>query len=150
MEELLLNIQERLKHEIPELEYIGKDMGQLSDGNTEMVFPCALLDLKNIGYTQEGNGTRMADIRLAVTVAHSQDPSTGKGYNAIGLIEDTDTALHLFAVGDFTPLFCTEIKKMTASGGRECYEMTYRTFLEIGHDTGWTKKHIQNVKLDIK
>lgn len=150
MEELLLNIQERLGYEIPELEYIGKDRGQLSDGNADIEFPCALLDLKNIDYTQEGNGTRMADIRLTVTVAHSQDPSTEEEYNVIGLIEDTDTALHLFSVGDFTPLFCTEIKKIAASGGRECYEMTYRTFLEIGHDTGWTKNHIQNVKLDIK
>lgn len=134
---------------IPELEYIDKDRGQLSDDGADIAYPCALLDVKEVAYTQEGKGTRMADIQLAVTVAHSQDPSAEETYNVIGLIEDTDNALHLFCVGDFTPLFCTGVKKMSANGGKECYEMTYRTFAEIGHDTGMTGMVVRDVDIDI-
>ena len=63
---ILSDIQERLVSALPELEYVDKDRGQLSDGNTEIKFPCALLDVKNIDFSLEGKGIRMADIQLVV------------------------------------------------------------------------------------
>lgn len=70
IKEILLNVQERLGTAVPGLEYIDKDWGQLSYEKPAVKYPCALLDVKNINYSQEGRGRQMADTQLTVTVAN--------------------------------------------------------------------------------
>lgn len=150
---ILSDIQERLVSALPELEYVDKDRGQLSDGNTEIKFPCALLDVKNIDFSLEGKGIRMADIQLVVTIAYRHDSSTDTAdntYKAIELLEHADKALHLFTAKEFTPLFCSGVKKTETHEDKECYEMTYRTFIEIAHDTGDSSIIVDDIELEVK
>ena len=66
---ILLSVQTQLGARVPELAYIDKDWGQLSYEVPSVKWPCALLDVENVNYTQEGGGRQMADTQLTITVA---------------------------------------------------------------------------------
>ena len=52
MKQIFLSIQNRLA-EIEELSYIDKDWGQLQYEQPPVQWPCALIDVANIDYTQQ-------------------------------------------------------------------------------------------------
>lgn len=157
IKEILLNVQERLGTAVPGLEYIDKDWGQLSYEKPAVKYPCALLDVKNINYSQEGRGRQMADTQLTVTVANLRlaaasllAPRKEEAYQVIDLLERIHAALHLFSTGGFAPLFRSNLKKVVADSSHECYEMTYQTAFEVGYDTGERPGAITSVRLELK
>ena len=144
IKEILSNIQERLRTAVPELAYIDKDRGQLVYGSSAVQYPCALLDVGNIDYTLQGRGVRTADTQVLVTVADlpqtttsSQASEKEEAFRIMDLTERIHTALHLFTAGDYSPLCCTNLKKVC------------RTAFEIGYDTGETTMPMAEVKLEI-
>lgn len=53
MKNIFLDIQNKLSN-ITELKYIDKNWGQLLYEQPPVKFPCALLDIANVNYTQLG------------------------------------------------------------------------------------------------
>ena len=157
IKEILLSVQERLGSTVPELQYIDKDWGQLSCEKPAVKYPCALLDVRNINYSQEGRGRQMADTQLTVTVANLRlaaasllAPRKEEAYLVIDLLERIHAALHLFTAGGYAPLFRTNLKKVVADSSHECYEMTYQTSFEVGYDTSEKSRAVTGVRLQLK
>ncbi len=152
IEELLYSMQKRLETEVPELRYIDKERGQLSEGSAEIEFPCVLLDIGEVTCTHEGGGVRMDNIGIVVTVAclrGSSGEDDGDPYTAVGWLERVDSALHGFTAGGFSPLSCTGIKKTVPGGGVECYELTCGTSRETGRRAGECVT-VRNVEIEIR
>lgn len=154
---ILLNVQTQLGESVPELAYIDKDWGQLSYEVPSVQWPCALLDVENVNYTQEGGGRQMADTQLTITVADMRitpasltAPRREEAYRIIELLGKIHRSLHYFSAGDYAPLFRTNLKKVVANSSYECYRLTYQTAFEIGFDTGAMTSHIQGVQLNLK
>lgn len=155
IKDILLSVQERLGSSVPELGYIDKDWGQLSYEKPAVKWPCALLDIENINYTQEGNGVQMADTQITVTVANLRltassllAPNKEEAYRIIELLDRIHAALHLFTAGSYAPLFRTNLKKVVADSTHECYKMIYQTAFEEDFDTGETSAPVERIKLN--
>lgn len=153
---ILLDVQNHLGKAVPELAYVDKDWGQLSLEKPAVKFPCALLDLKDISFTQTGNGGQVADTQITVTVANLRlasssltAPKKEDAYRIIALLAKIHTALHTFSAGDYAPLFRTRLRKIVADSSRECYELTYQTAYMVGFDTGRATAKVTGVKIDL-
>lgn len=68
MKTVFKNFIERLA-EVPELRFVGEDWGQLYIDHPPVSFPCALIDLGEINYIQQGRNVQQAEAILNVTVA---------------------------------------------------------------------------------
>lgn len=157
IQKILLDVQNRLGQQVPDLAYVDKDWGQLKAELPAVKFPCALLDLNDIDFTQTGNGGQVADAKITVTVAHLRltssslaAPKKEDAYRVVGLLAQIHEALHTFTAGDYAPLFRTRLRKVLADSTRECYELTYQTAYVVGHDTGGSTTRISSVKLDLR
>lgn len=157
MTTILLDIQRQLGATIPELAYIDKDWGQLAYDKPAVKFPCALLDVKEITYTQMGKGCQMADTQITVTVASMRlaassllAPRQEDAYHVIELLGRIHAALHQFTTGSYSPLFRTNLRKILADSSKECYEIIYQTAYQVGFDTEETSSRISGVEIDIR
>lgn len=154
---ILSSVQVQLGERVPELVYIDKDWGQLAYEIPSVKWPCALLDVENVDYMQEGSGRQMADTRITITVADMRltpasltAPDRMDAYKTIELLGKIHRALHNFSTVDYAPLFRSNLKKVIVNSSYECYRLTYQTAFEVGFDTGTTSGRIQRVKLDLK
>lgn len=156
IQQILLDVQNRLGQQVPDLAYVDKDWGQLKAELPAVKFPCALLDLNDIGFSQTGNGGQVADAKITVTVAHLRltssslaAPKKEEAYRVIGLLAQIHETLHTFTAGDYAPLTRTRLRKVLADSSRECYELTYQTAYMVGHDTGGSTTRITGVRLEL-
>lgn len=156
IQQILLDVQARLGQQVPDLAYVDKDWGQLKAELPAVKFPCALLDLNDIGFSQTGSGGQVADAKITVTVAHLRltssslaAPKKEEAYRVIGLLAQIHEALHIFTAGDYAPLTRTRLRKVLADSSRECYEVTYQTAYMVGHDTGGSTTRIEKVRLEL-
>lgn len=154
---ILLSIQEQLGECVPELAYVDKDWGQLSYEQPSVNFPCALLDIENINYSQQGNGGQIADAQITVTVANLRlvsssllAPKKEVAYEVIDLLDRVHNALQLFSNGEYAPLFRTNLKKVVADSSKECYKMTYQTAFSVSHDKGGDTAPAPGIRIDFK
>lgn len=154
---ILLSVQTQLGEHVPELAYIDKDWGQLSYEVPSVKWPCALLDVENVNYTQEGGGRQMADTQLTITVADMRltpasqaAPKREDAYRIIELLGKIHRSLHHFSAGDYAPLFRTNLKKIVVNSSYECYRLTYQTAFEVGFNTGATSGRVERVRLELK
>lgn len=155
---ILSDVRTQLEENVSELAYIDKDRGQLPSEATSAAWPCALLDVENVDYTQEGDGRQMADARIIVTVADKRLSSASQAaseqeedaFRIFGLLEEVHRALHCFSTGGYAPLCRTNLKKTAADDSYECYKLTYRTAFEVGFDTGATSSRIQGIRLNLE
>lgn len=157
IKEIILDIQERLGERVPELGYVDKDWGQLSHEVPAVQFPCALIDVVNVNYTQQGKGYQLADAQITITVANLRivssslkAPRKEDAYRVIELLEQIHEALQLFSGGDYAPLFRINLKKEVADSSKECYKMTYQTAFTVKRDTGISTTPAPEVKVDIR
>ena len=58
---ILLAVQQRLAERVPELAYIDKNWGQLDYEAPPVKWPCALLDIDEVPFSQIGGGGQIAD-----------------------------------------------------------------------------------------
>lgn len=154
---ILLDVQDHLGKTVPELACVDKNWGQLALENPAVQFPCALLDIKDIVFSQTGNGGQVADTQITVTVANHRltssplpPPEREEAYQTLGLLAKIHAALHTFSAGDYAPLFRTKLSKVVADSSRECYELTYQTAYAVGFERGGGTAHVAGVKIDLQ
>ncbi len=68
MDTILLNVIERLER-IEELRYVEEDWGQLNFEQPPVAWPCALVDLGECKYTQNGRRSQTAEAILNISIA---------------------------------------------------------------------------------
>lgn len=155
IQQILLDVQNRLGEQVPDLACVDMDWGQLKVEMPAVKFPCALLDLSDIEFSQTGHGGQVADVKITVTVAHLRPTSSSltapqeeEPCRIFGLLTQIHEALHTFTAGDYAPLSRTRLRKVLADSSRECYEVTYQTAYMVGHDTGDSTTRIEQIRLE--
>jgi len=133
MKEVFLSIQEKLA-EIAELKHIDKNWGQLLHEQPPVKFPCALLDVANVEYSQLGLLAQFATANVEITIANLQlTRSSGKAprkedaYSVLDIIEKIHCHIHGYSNGDFHPLIRINLQKLDATFAYEIYKVTYKT-----------------------
>lgn len=133
--EIMTSIQARLKAQVPALRYIDKDWGQLDTELPAVNWPCCLIDIEGVEYG-DGRAVQTADATVLLTIANMRtSPSSAdapaaavaEAYSTIDLVEAIDAKLHLFTDGDFAPLVRRSFRRIAATTGYECYQVTYVT-----------------------
>ena len=119
MKEIFLQIQQRLSDFISVLKYIDKDWGQLVYDNAPIKYPCALIDIEDVQYTQLSRGWQKAVANITITVANvnlmpssSMAPGKQDSYETLDLLDDIHQALQLFSGETFQPLQRTKLTKL--------------------------------------
>lgn len=88
MEVILSKIQERLSAEVKELKYIDEDWGQMDVMQPPVKYPCAIIDIPEGNYTNNGElvqqGTLTVVVKcynLKLTNSSAKAPQRQKDYN---------------------------------------------------------------------
>ncbi|WP_304581973.1 hypothetical protein [uncultured Alistipes sp.] len=146
---ILRNMRKRLCTAVPEFAAVEKNRGQLAGADPAVESPCALLDIRSIDFSQQGDSVQLADVLLTVTLAET-GAAADSPYRMVELLERVRTALHLFAADEHTLLLCTGLKKVDAANLRECYELTCRTTFEVDDGTLPATHSVQAIGLDVR
>ena len=104
MEQLIQLIQDKLKIDLPELNYIDQDWGQMDFfPNPPVKFPCALIDIQSAEYTNKGDYTqhgtatvviRIFDIKLSNSSNGAPQNQKDNAKKIWKLIEAVNKSLH--------------------------------------------------------
>lgn len=143
MKNIILSIQQQLAGNIPQLRYIDEDWGQLSYEQPPVQFPCALIDIANVDYSQLGEGYQQATANVTILVADmrlinssARASQRNDAHFILDLLANIHQKLQLFApnVGNnekAAPLIRITTKKEAADKGTKIYSMTYQTAFTV-------------------
>ncbi len=133
MKQIFLSVQEKLG-EVAALKYIDKDWGQLKYEQPPVKFPCALLDVENVPFSQLGQLHQLAEAQLTILLADyrltpssQRSPRRKESYAIFDLINEIHQVLHGYSNGQIQPLVRTNISKVESNAGYEIYKLTYNT-----------------------
>ena len=135
MKQIFLNIQDRLADQVPALRYIDKNWNQLNMPQPPVQWPCCLIDLDNIEYSQTSGSDRLADATIRLTVADhhtvrssAKAPSKNEAYDILDILEAVMEALEGYRVPDTTQaLTRTRLQKSFSDQSYDVYTLTLTT-----------------------
>ena len=135
MKHIFLAIQERLADLVPSLQYIDKNWGQLNLPQPPVKFPCCLIDLDSIDYSQATDRTRLAEASISLIVATSHNvrssakaPSREEAYAILDTLSAVIDAIEGFRVPDTTQaLTRTRLQKTFSDQSYDVYTLTFST-----------------------
>jgi len=149
MKQIFLSIQKKLA-EIAELKHIDKNWNQLLHEKPPVKFPCALLDIANVDYSQLGCLAQTANATIEITIANLQlTPSSGKAprkhesYTILEIIEKIHQLLHGWSDGKFQLLTRTNLQKLDATYAYEIYKISYKTTWDILKESNHTPVQVR-------
>jgi hypothetical protein len=138
MKKIILAIQERLVAEVPELRYIDKNWGQLEYDQPPVQFPCALIDVDNINFSQLGQGWQQAEADIVITVcglqlirSSAQAPNHENSYEVLDILDKMFQKLQIWSNGKFTPLMRTNQRKAVSNSSYEVYTTSFKTAFTV-------------------
>lgn len=147
---------------LPQLKYVDKDWGQLGVERPAVGFPCALIDITGVDYTdlsagwQLASGTftvKVADQRTNPSSAHAPSTSRNNSYAALELCDAVHLALNGFngthTPSEYAPLVRTGFYKIEDGLKYECYAITYKTQWKVP-PAAQTKMAIGGVGVDVE
>ncbi len=146
MKNIFLNIQDHLQQSVPALKYIDKNRGQLTLPQPPVKFPCALIDLDNIDYTQAARQDRLATASIAITIADQRlrrssalAPSHNSAYGIFDLLEAVMATLDGHSIpGTCQQLIRTAIRKDLGDDSHDIYTITFTTAWLDKYENGAT------------
>lgn len=104
MKLIIQNIQTKLTNEVPELKYVDQDWGQMDFyPNPPVKFPCALIDVQSVQYSNVGNFVqkatalvviRLFDMRLSNSSNAAPETQKKNAQKIWQLLENVNKALH--------------------------------------------------------
>ncbi|ODS78568.1 MAG: hypothetical protein ABS44_21705 [Chryseobacterium sp. SCN 40-13] len=141
MKQLLTDIQNRLQAAVPALKYIDEDWGQMDYfmPNAPVKFPCALINIGSVNYSNEGKGVQLgmatvvitvADIKLSNTSSQApvlQKQAAWKVFETIGAVH---AALHGWNGSAFYgPLTRTTVTRRKNDDGINLFDIVFTTMI---------------------
>lgn len=160
MKQIFLSIQDRLSTMVPALRYIDKNWNQLNMPQPPVQWPCCLIDLDNIDYSQTSSSDRLADATISLTIAtqhtvrsSAKAPSKSDAYDILDVLESVMEALEGWRVPDTTQaLTRTRLQKAYSDQSYYVYTLTLTTaWVEQVTEEGQTVMASPsiNVRLDL-
>ena len=135
MKQIFLSIQDRLSTMVPALRYIDKNWNQLNIPQPPVQWPCCLIDLDNIDYSQTSSSDRLADATISLTIAtqhtvrsSAKAPSKSDAYDILDVLESVMEALEGWRVPSTTQaLTRTRLAKTYSDQSYDVYTLTFTT-----------------------
>ena len=134
MKTIVIDILDRLST-IEGLRYADKDWGQLELEQPAVKFPCALIDIDSVVYSNRANDrVQMADGVLSVKVAslrlsnsNAKAPTTQReqSFACLDMVRTINEQLHLWHTERFSKLIRTSLTKVECAPGYDCYTLRY-------------------------
>ena len=144
MEELYLRIAERLRSEVPELDHIDEDTGQLYPEQYDdrysypVLFPCCLIDASVVDFREEKQpyaqrGTATVTLKVAFKCdedSHYSSSENGNDFSQLRKRMEINRkvvhALHGYQFDDcdMSPMFRTQSRSYSLPGQVRVYETT--------------------------
>lgn len=135
MQSIINSIVQHLKHEVPSLRYISRNWNQLSYEQPPVQFPCALVDIDSLSFSELKHGAVSASGSLSVTVAnsviHRDNPKATD--NFLDTVQHIADALNLFQPSGAQPLILSSMSKAYSDRSFDVYTLTF--------STAWTRKY---------
>ena len=135
MKNIFLDIQNHLTSEVPSLRYIDKNWGQLNEPQPPVQFPCALLDIDSVDYSQLTDRDRVATASVSVVIASqtiirtsAKAPSKEEAYAVMDTLEAVMQALEGYRVPHTTQaLNCTQLQRSYVDKNYSVYILSFST-----------------------
>ncbi len=159
MKQIFLAIQNRLSTMVPALRYIDKNWNQLNMPQPPVQWPCCLIDLDSIDYSQAAHLTRLAEASIRLTVADhhtvrssAKAPSKSNAYDILDVLENVIEALEGYRVPDTTQaLTRTRLAKTYSDQSYDVYTLTFTTaWVEQVQQEGETVQVSPSISLHLK
>lgn len=158
MKQIFLSIQKRLADNVPALQYIDKNWGQLNIAKPPVKWPCCLMDIDSIDYSQASENTRMAEASIILTIADchtvrssANAPNKEDSYAILDVIEKVAAILDGYRVPDTTQaLVYTRMQKTFSDQSYDVYNLTFTTAWVEEQEKGGTVKVPPLIKVSLK
>lgn len=132
LKELILYVQEQLSISRA-FAMVEKDWGQLHYTPLPVKYPCALVDIDNVNYTELGRGLMLVEADLVVTVITMRlQPGSMRGpkpgeMSVFGLLSSVHNTLQLSHPTWSAPFVRRTLRKVYLDNTYEVYALTYST-----------------------
>ena len=144
MKQIFLAIQDRLSTMVPALRYIDKNWNQLNLPQPPVQWPCCLIDLDSVEYSQTSSLDRLATAHISLLVADqhtvrssAKAPAKTDAYDILDVLEDIMEALEGWHIPDTT-------QALTRSNLSKAYrDQSYDVYTLI-FDTAWVERQPDN------
>lgn len=158
MKQIFLSIQKRLADNVPALQYIDKNWGQLNIAKPPVKWPCCLMDIDSIDYSQASENTRVAEASIILTIADchtvrssANAPNKEDSYAILDVIEKVAAILDGYRVPDTTQaLVYTRMQKAFSDQSYDVYNLTFSTAWVEEQEKGGTVKVPPLIKASLK
>lgn len=152
MKQIILDIQDKLVAEVEELKYVDKNWGQLEYDQPPVKFPCVLIDIENVNYTQIGAGCQQAEAIITITICGLQlvrssalAPNRENSFETLDILDKIFQALQNFSPNNATPLMRTNQRKVLANSSYEVYVTSFATSYNVAKEQNICSVPISNV-----
>lgn len=146
MKQILSAVMERLQTEVPELQYIAEDWGQMDyyQDTPPVKFPCALISISSIDFVSQTIGIRHATLTLLIRVADAPavsgsmaapDSYRNRAFAIFDLLDNIGNALYGFSNdGEFNEMEQKTITHYSREDAIREYAMLFETEYAISSE----------------
>ncbi len=135
MKQIFLAIQDRLAATVPALRHTDKNWGQLTLPQPPVQWPCCLIDLDSVDYSQTASPDSLAQAAITLTLADrhtvrssAKAPSKADAYDFLDIIEAVSESLEGWRVPNTTQaLTRTRLARAYADTSYDVYTLTLST-----------------------
>jgi len=133
MDTIFTEVLSRLT-QIPELRFVGEDWGQLNFEQPPVNFPCALIDLFEVDYSDGGRNLQKADAKLVISIADIRyegitafNPAkvNERAFAIFWIMEKVNSLIHGYGNEYHSKFSRKQIKKMDREDSVREFRMIY-------------------------
>lgn len=144
---------------VPAIQYIDRNWNQLRYDQVPIKWPCCLIDIDRIDYSQATDLCRLAEATISLTIAEQvitrtslRAPSKSDGYAILDVIKSVIDALEGYHIpGTTQALTRTNLVHSYSDKGHDVYTLTFSTaWVEQPNKEGATVKASPSVKVRLK
>lgn len=138
MKHILSAVMQQLREEVPDLQYIAEDWGQLDyyQDTPPVKFPCALISVSSIQFEGQTSGNRHATLTLLIRVADAPAVSgalaapesyRNRAFAIFDLMDEIGNALYGFGGDEFNEIEQKTITHYNREDAIREYAMLFET-----------------------
>jgi hypothetical protein len=148
MQQLLTALQARLQQQVPGLQYIDEDWGQLDyySPHPPVQWPCALIDIATVQWSNQGAQLQAGIATVSITVANVKTTNTSSlapmaqrntAFAIHELLTQIHQALHAYLpAGGSSRMYRKSTQRTRRDDGIQQYQLTYQlTVAEVAATT---------------
>ncbi len=141
---ILLDLQNRISTEVPEIQFIDQDLGQLGqvgeNGRLPLAFPAVLIDFPNTDYSELSTSAQLGNVPITFQLIFDNYSQTwhkapeevkAKGLEYLDIEQRLHNCINGWYLNYFTPLIRTNVKGQNNNDiGLRVRQLIYTTSYE--------------------